>query len=178
LFFIIILIVFTIINNRYQSAIDIAKTITEDLLFHAGCIEGLAAAIYIRQITLGNALDPNFILDITHKYDEAILLYQRSGVRELHVESLLRYAHFNSTCGDYSRRLNAVECVTRAYEYASQLTTQERVSILLFHYHRLYSNQLIDYCIWICSTYLQSDGIQKKVWILLERKCSDAQPIM
>jgi tetratricopeptide (TPR) repeat protein len=112
---------------KYQQAIDIAKTMPEDVVSYASVLEGLAAALYWKYMTF-NASQP--IMDeIIQKYEEAIQMYGKSTFRELHIECLLRFAHFNAFCTGPSRKTQALDCITRAVESSSILTTQERILV-------------------------------------------------
>jgi hypothetical protein len=58
---------------------------------------------------------------------EAIKLYKQENLKELHVEALLRFGHFNATCGSPKRRPYALDCLSLAVQASNALTAQDRV---------------------------------------------------
>lgn len=105
--------------------------VNEDPVTYASCLEGLASVLYWKYcLVVGspNNLTPPMIEDVSLKCEEAIQWYSKSAAKELHVEALLRYARFNANGGS-SQKMNALECITRAVEFSTYLTTQERILV-------------------------------------------------
>lgn len=119
--------------EKFAQAIEQAKLLNDDL-YVAGCQEAYAAGLYL-QSNMKPPMDDATLQQITERMEEAISHYAKvKNSKELHVEALLRFGHFNARCGRVTKRIVAMECASKAVQEAAQLTTQDRVSVLIMTY--------------------------------------------